>query len=149
MYGSSPGRPARRSSIVLAAGLPEARISPNRSGLTVLPDGRIAYPSPREEDLIPWTVVSFGDQVRPATPQPGRRLRLERRSSRRSKRHCAPRPSADGLTVLVLPAGAELVIVDASVEIDGIVWWPVREPESGALGYIPQAYLVTGRASDG
>jgi hypothetical protein len=53
-------------------------------------------------------------------------------------------PSADGVTVLVLPSGTELVILDASVEIDGIVWWPVREPESGALGYIPQAYLTAG-----
>jgi hypothetical protein len=134
---------------VLASNLPKSRISPNRSGLTVLPDGRIAYPGPREDELIPWTVVSFGDQVRPATPQSGPSFPVGATVVTTVETPLRATPSATGLTVLVLPAGAELVLIDASVEIDGIVWWPVREPESGALGYIPQAYLITGRAGDG
>jgi hypothetical protein len=133
---------------VLANGLPEAWVSPNRPGLTVLPDGRIAYPSPREEDLFPWTVVAFGNQVRPANPQPGSSFVVGATVVTTVETPLRAMPSADGLTVLLLPAGAELVVIDVSVEIDGIVWWPVREPESGALGYIPQAYLVTGRAGD-
>ena len=128
---------------VLAGGLPEASIRPFQSGLAVLPDGRIAYPSPRDDDIIPWTVVSFGEQSAVA-PLSGSTFATGTAVVTTVETPLRATPSADGLTVLVLPAGARLVIVDTAVEIDGIVWWPVREPESGALGYIPQAYLVGG-----
>ena len=126
---------------LLAQGLPKAVINPSQPGLTLLPDGRIAYPSPREDDVIPWTVVSFDGQT-PATPQPGSSFAPGATVVTTVETPLRATPAADGVTALKLPAGTEVVIIDAPVEVDGIVWWPVREPESGALGYIPQAYLT-------
>ena len=136
-------QPGETEFTVLANGLPEARIIPLQSGVTVLPDGRIAYPSSREDDLIPWTIVSFGAQAT-ATRESVTTFAVGATVVTTVETPLRATPAADGVMVLVLPAGTELVIVDARVEIDGIVWWPVREPESGALGYIPQAYLTSG-----
>ena len=51
-------------------------------------------------------------------------------------------PATGSAIAAALHAGTELVVIDASVEVDGIVWWPVREPVSGALGYIPEALIA-------
>jgi hypothetical protein len=137
-------QPGEIAFTVLADRLPEARITPLlQSGLTVLPDSWIAYPSPREDDLIPWTIVSFDGQT-PATPDAVTTFAVGATVVTTVETPLRATPAADGVMVLLLPAGAELIIIAPPVEIDGIVWWPVRELESGALGYIPHAYLTAG-----
>ena len=55
-------------------------------------------------------------------------------------------PAADAPIAAALPAGAELTIIDAAVEVDGVTWWPVRDTETGALGYLPATVLAPAKA---
>lgn len=49
--------------------------------------------------------------------------------------------STSGEVVEVLPSGTELTVTGPPEEADGIVWYPVRELESGLAGYVAQQFI--------
>ena len=128
---------------VLGEGLPNLDFDPRQPGVTALPNDLIGYPSSRDGDEYSWTLVSLvGVDPVPATPVPSGGIAPGDTVVTTDATVLRTTPGAGSAIAAALDAGTELIVIDASVEVDGIVWWPVREPQSGALGYIPAALIA-------
>ncbi len=51
-------------------------------------------------------------------------------------------PSTDGAVVSTLARGTELEVIGPGQEADGYIWVQVKEPESGATGYVADDFLT-------
>lgn len=51
-------------------------------------------------------------------------------------------PSVSGNLVVELLQGQVLEVTGDSVDAEGIVWWPVRDPATAFTGYVPAEYLA-------
>jgi hypothetical protein len=51
-------------------------------------------------------------------------------------------PSTDGAVVSTLANGTELEVIGPGQEADGYIWVEVKEPQSGATGYVADDFLT-------
>ncbi len=128
--------------LIVADGLPNLNFFPLSTGMTLITDDLIAYPVNTDDDSATWAVISLsGVDPLPSTPvaafPPGSTVITTFDVALRTT------PSTTGAISQPLTAGTELIVIDAPVEVDGITWIPVREPASGALGYIPSGMITT------
>jgi len=93
-------------------------------------------------ERAPWAIVSLsGSDPLSATPvageyPPGATVITTADVAFRTT------PSVTGAISQALPAETELIVIDVVVEGEGVTWIPVREPVSGALGYVPSGMIT-------
>jgi hypothetical protein len=51
-------------------------------------------------------------------------------------------PSTDAQIAETVVKGTKLVILGASVEAEGFVWWPVSDPSTHAIGWIRAEFIA-------
>lgn len=128
-------------------------INQNRPALTIaLPTAtpRIITPTPTE--VIPPTATPYIAPTDTPTPQPdpaqaapqqigvGARIRIVNTGGNGLNFRRAPTISAE--RIRALPEGSTYEIVGGPEQADGFIWWQLRDPSDGTIGWGVQNYMA-------